>query len=315
VLLSESILSQVLDEDQPVSLGHPVWLDVPTVIILPTARRLGGKDSVKALYWIALMFCFTAFVVLVKPSVTRAGGSSILLAQQKTEAAGAQVGAKKDESKDEYDEEEEEEEKPEVTIPDPFEGMNRGLYHFNDKMYFWVLKPAAQGYKFIVPQEIRTCVLNFFDNIRFPVRFINCLLQGKWAKAQGEFCRFFLNSTVGFAGIGNVAQHYPSLNLSPEDLGQTFGVWGFDTGAYLMLPFLGPSSFRDGLGRAGDTVMDPIFWVPGGILVGLEIRAGETVNSTSLRIGDYEALKQAAFDPYIAIRNAYVQNRRKMIQE
>jgi phospholipid-binding lipoprotein MlaA len=264
---------------------------------------------VKSLCWIGLMFWFVAFVVLVNPAVTRAKESSILLTQQKTEAAGAQAGEKDDEYDDEYDEEKE------VTIPDPFEGMNRGLYHFNDKLYFWVLKPAAQGYKFIVPQEIRTCVLNFFDNIRFPVRFINCLLQAKWAKAQAEFCRFFINSTVGFAGIGNVAQYYPSLNLSAEDLGQTFGVWGFDTGAYLMLPFLGPSSFRDGLGRAGDTVSDPIFWVPVDIWTSLGIRAGETVNSTSLRIGDYEALKQAAFDPYIAIRNAYVQNRRKMIQE
>jgi phospholipid-binding lipoprotein MlaA len=270
---------------------------------------------VRLLCWIGLMFFFAAFVVLAKPAVTRAGGSAMLLTQQKTEAAGDQAGDKDDEYDDDEYDDEYDEEPEQVTIPDPFEGMNRGLYHFNDKMYFWALKPAAQGYKFIVPQEIRTCVLNFFDNIRFPVRFINCLLQGKWGKAQAEFSRFFINSTVGFAGIGNVAQHYPSLNLSPEDLGQTFGVWGFDTGAYLMLPFFGPSSFRDGLGRLGDTFIDPVWWVPVHIWTSLGIRAGEAVNETSLRIGDYEALKQAAFDPYIAIRNAYVQNRKKVIQE
>ena len=145
------------------------------------------------------------------------------------------------------------------------------------------------------------CVRNVFYNIRFPVRFINSLLQGKGRKAGAEFGQFFINTTVGFAGLTNVAANYPELQPSREDLGQTFAVWGFDNGAYLTIPFLGPSSLRDGLGRLGDIFIDPIWWVPVDIWTSVAIRAGEAVNDTSLRIGEYEALKEAAIDPYVMI--------------
>ena len=90
---------------------------------------------------------------------------------------------------------------------------------------------------------------------------------------------------------------------------------GFDNGAYLTLPFLGPSSLRDGLGRLGDTFLDPIWWLVEDFWVSVAIRAGEAVNDVSLRIGEYEALKEAAIDPYVMLRNAYVQNRIKLIAE
>ncbi len=112
-----------------------------------------------------------------------------------------------------------------------------------------------------------------------------------------------------------MAANYPALQPSPEDLGQTFAVWGFGSGAYLMLPFFGPSSLRDGLGRLGDTFIDPIWWLFDDIWLTLGIRAGETVNDVSLRIGEYEALKEAAIDPYVMLRNAFVQNRKKLIAE
>ncbi len=216
-----------------------------------------------------------------------------------------------DEDKDEYAEDQETQ-----LIPDPWIEMNRGLYTFNDKMYFWVLKPAARGYGFIIPKELRQAIRNAFYNIRFPVRFINCLLQGKISKSGDEFGQFFINTTVGCLGLLNPAANYPRLQPSPEDLGQTFAVWGFGSGAYLMLPFFGPSSLRDGLGRVGDTFMDPLWWLfRDDIYWAVGIRAGETVNDTSLRIGEYEALKEAALDPYIMIRNAWVQNRNKLIAE
>ena len=221
-----------------------------------------------------------------------------------------------DEYDDEYDDDDEYAEEEDVElIPDPFIELNTGFYHFNDKMYFWVLKPVSRGYGFIVPEELRMAVRNVFYNIRFPVRFINCLLQGKVRKSGYEFGQFFINSTAGFAGLANVAANYPKLQPSAEDLGQTFAVWGFDNGAYLTLPFFGPSSLRDGLGRLGDTFLDPIWWLFEDIWVSLAIRAGETVNDVSLRIGEYEALKEAAIDPYVMLRNAYVQNRNKLIAE
>ena len=248
------------------------------------------------------------------------------LAQQTEESADKQSETVMDEGSDEAEAEEEDDEYDEYDdeyadeedvelIPDPLIGVNTGLYHFNDKMYFWLLKPVARGYKFIIPMEFRSVIVNVFYNIRFPVRFINCLLQGKGRKAGAEFGRFFINSTVGILGLGNVAAHWPVFQTSKEDLGQTFAVWGIGNGAYLTLPFLGPSSLRDGLGRVGDTFLDPFWWLVDDFWISVGIRAGEAVNETSLRIGQYEALKEAALDPYVMLRNAYVQNRNKLIAE
>jgi phospholipid-binding lipoprotein MlaA len=222
-----------------------------------------------------------------------------------------------DEYDDEYDDEDEYADEEDVElISDPLIGLNTGFYHFNDKMYFWVLKPVSRGYGFIIPEELRMAIRNMFYNIRFPVRFINCLLQGKGRKASYEFGQFFINTTAGFLGMANVAANYPKLQPSAEDLGQTFAVWGMGNGAFLMLPFFGPSSMRDGVGKVGDTFLDPIWWYfRDDIWVSLGIRAGETVNAVSLRIGEYEALKEAAIDPYVMLRNAYVQNRNKLIAE
>ena len=247
-----------------------------------------------------------------------------LLAQQTQESTDKQSQTLREEvmdqaeqdEEDEYDDEDEYADEEDVElIPDPFIEMNTGFYHFNDKMYFWVLKPVSRGYGYIIPEELRVAIRNVFYNIRFPVRFINCLLQGKVRKSGAEFGQFFINTTVGFLGLANVAANYPELQPSKEDLGQTFAIWGFDNGAYITIPFLGPSSLRDGLGRLGDTFLDPIWWLFDDIWVSLGIRAGETINDVSMRIGEYEALKEAAIDPYVMIRNAYVQNRNKLIAE
>jgi len=219
-----------------------------------------------------------------------------------------------DDEYDEYDDEYADEEDVEL-IADPLIGVNTGLYHFNDKMYFWLLKPVARGYEFIIPFEFRSVIRNMFYNIRFPVRFINCLLQGKGQKAVAEASSFFLNTTIGILGMADAASHWPQLVVSKEDLGQTFAVWGVGNGAYLTIPFLGPSSLRDGLGLVGDIFLDPLFWVDMDLRTRVALRGGEVVNDTSLRIGQYEALKEAAIDPYVMIRNAYVQNRNKLIAE
>ena len=287
----------------------------------------------KALYFVAV----TAFIV-VFCGYTPAGAFndepielpglrlSLLMAQQTQESTDEQSETPREEvpdqaeqeEDDEYDDDEYDDEYADDDvdlISDPLIQGNTDFYNFNDTMYFWLLKPVSRGYGFIIPEELRMAVRNVFYNIRFPVRFINCLLQGKGKKAQYEFGRFFINTTAGFLGIANVAANYPHLQPSKEDLGQTFAVWGIGNGAYLMVPFLGPYSVRDGIGAVGDTFLDPIWWLFDDIYVSLAIRAGETVNDTSLRIGEYEALKEAALDPYVMIRNAYVQNRNKLIAE
>jgi len=201
-----------------------------------------------------------------------------------------------------------------VHVADPIEPFNRAMYHFNDKFYFWILKPVAQGYKFLVPTPLRTGVKNFFYNLITPVRMVNCILQGKFYSAGTEFTRFVINSTVGMLGFVDPAQNYPMLKAKEEDLGQTFGNYGIGNGCYIVWPFLGPSTLRDTVGMTGDLFLNPVNYVrPAEAALG--ITAYEKVNTTSFYIGDYEAIKEASLDPYSAIRDAYIQNRKKKTKE
>ncbi len=204
------------------------------------------------------------------------------------------------------------EEKP--TIADPLEPFNRAMFQFNDKMYFWVLKPVAQGYNKVVPQPARIGVSNAFTNFAFPVRFVNCLLQANFKGAAEELGRFFINTVWGVGGLMDPASSQ-EINLAKrhEDFGQTLGVYGVGQGIYINWPFLGPSSPRDTVGMVGDVFLYPTLYLnPWYAWWGA--RGYEKVNDVSLKIGDYEAIKDAAIDPYVAVRDAYVQYRYKMIK-
>lgn len=202
--------------------------------------------------------------------------------------------------------------------PDPLEPLNRAFFIFNDKLYFWLLKPASQVYGIFIPPGVRTCIRNGFDNLRFPSRFINNVLQGKFRAAGIETGRFLINSTFGFAGFFEAAGRDFGLPPPPEeDTGQTLGFYGLKPGFYLVIPVLGPSSLRDGFGLAGDTFLNPLYYLPYFTSLGMwdsvAIRAGMTVNNASLRIGEYEDFKKAALDPYASMRQAYLQNRQNEI--
>ena len=149
-------------------------------------------------------------------------------------------------------------------IPDPLEGWNRFWFGFNDKFYFWLFKPMAQGYKYVLPEKPRSWVNNFFHNLLFPVRFVSCVLQGKLLEAGTETSRFIANTAFGLGGLSDFAYdlepHMP-LRSSEEDLGQTFGSWGIGNGFYLVWPFIGPSTARDTVGLAGDSFLDPVSYV------------------------------------------------------
>lgn len=197
-------------------------------------------------------------------------------------------------------------------LADPLRPFNVAMYHFNDKLYFWVLKPVAQGWRAAVPEPARKGVRNFFHNLGFPIRFANSLLQLKPDKAAAELGSFLLNSTFGVFGFGNLAKKFYNLDPDAEDLGQTFGHYGIGHGFYLVLPIFGPSSLRDGVGRAGDYFINPLSYIdPWELKAG--VRATDSVNSTSFRIGDYEAIKNAALDPYEAIKSGYIQRRQESV--
>ena len=202
----------------------------------------------------------------------------------------------------------------EQSVADPISGFNKLMYRFNDKVYFWVYKPVATGYGRVVPQPVRIGIGNMFDNLMFPVRFVNSVLQGKIRGAGSEAGIFVVNSTVGLLGFFPVAQDHFKLKNSKEDLGQTFGVCRIKEGFYIVLPFLGPSTLRDLVGDVGDRFITPLAYVTP-MEASLGLTAFETVNNLSLRLGNYESFKQAAVDPYVSMKDAYIQLRRKRISQ
>lgn len=199
-------------------------------------------------------------------------------------------------------------------IADPLFPWNNAMYHFNDKLYFWVMKPVAKTYSSAFPEDIRTAVSNFFYNLTTPIRFVNNLLQLKLKNAGDELIRFVYNSTAGVGGLADMARADLKISRHDEDLGRTLGSYGVGQGFYIVWPFLGPSSLRDTVGLIGDGFLDPVYYV-NPWEASLEIAAYDKVNDTSLHIGDYEDLIEAAVDPYVAIRDAYVQHRKKKVEE
>jgi phospholipid-binding lipoprotein MlaA len=207
-------------------------------------------------------------------------------------------------------------EEPVAGIADPLEPINRAFFHFNDKLYFWVLKPAATGYKAVIPEDGRIGVQNFFSNLTTPVRLVNCLLQAKFKGAGNETVRFVLNTTLGMAGFLDLGKTELKIEKQEADLGQTLGIWGIGPAFYINWPVLGPSNLRDTVGYVGDTFLDVRTYLPSRLLtVNVSAWVLDKVNETSLTLGEYENLKKAALDPYIALREAYHQYRQNKIRK
>jgi len=224
------------------------------------------------------------------------------------------AGSEKTESKGDLQDEKEAGEEKEVTIADPLEPFNRAMFQFNDKLYFWALKPVVRGYNEVIPEPARISVQNFFINLAFPIRFVSRLLQADFSGAAAEFGRFVVNTIWGVGGLFDPSSSR-QLNIpkGDADLGQTLGVYGLGQGFYLVWPILGPSSARDSAGLVGNYFLYPVSYIPP-LYASFGVRAYEEVNNTSLRIGDYESLKEAAIDPYVALRDAYAQYRQKKIE-
>jgi len=201
-----------------------------------------------------------------------------------------------------------------VTVADPLEPLNRIMYNVNDKLYFWAAKPIIQAYRDVIPEPARVGIRNFFHNLITPIRLANCLLQGKGDSANIELRRFVVNTTEGVLGFGDPARDKRGLEPVEEDLGQTLAVHGVGSGIYVVWPLFGPSTLRDSVGFVGDLFLNPVSYVrPWEISIG--ISAGKMTNENSFRIGQYEDFKAAALEPYVAMRQAYIQYRNKQIQE
>ncbi len=201
-----------------------------------------------------------------------------------------------------------------VVVRDPLQPYNRAITTFNDRAYFYALKPVAKGYAKIVPETVRLSIDRCFKNLGFPIRFVNNLLQLKLKNAGIELTRFVINSTIGIAGFTDPAKKWFHLEPRKEDFGQTLGYYHMGSVFYIVWPFIGPSNLRDTIGKAGDIFTQPATYLLDWWIL-LAARAFEKINYTSLHIGEYESMKKGAVDYYIFIRDAYEQMRIKQIKE
>jgi phospholipid-binding lipoprotein MlaA len=199
-------------------------------------------------------------------------------------------------------------------VSDPLEGWNRIMFTLNDILYFGVIRPISQVYEFIAPEMVRVAIRNFFHNLEMPKHFVGAFLQGDMEKAGRELGRFGINTVLGF-GFFDTAEAAFGMSAGNEDIGQALGTMGASDSPYLVWPIIGPSNLRDTIGLAGDIALNPLTYYPKDEWARVGIQAGKLINNTSLRIGEYENLVEAALDPYIAIRDAYTKMRRKKISE
>jgi phospholipid-binding lipoprotein MlaA len=201
-----------------------------------------------------------------------------------------------------------------VAVSDPLEPVNRAIFCFNDCVDQCFLAPLADTYDFIMPDVAQRSIRRLFANLRFPVNFLNNLLQAKPKEAGIDVARFLVNTTVGVAGLMDPANDWLGLEKNNEDFGQTLGYWGVPPGPFLMLPALGPSSVRDGLGSAVDsaTLVYPYF-LP--FAANAALAGSNALNARSM-IGDQlEQERAAALDWYAAVRSAYSQYRENLIND
>ena len=197
---------------------------------------------------------------------------------------------------------------------DPWEPFNRSVFEFNEGLDAYLLKPVVAGYRFVLPEFVREGIYNFFSNYNDIYTALNNLLQGKPAYAFNDLMRVVVNTTFGLGGFIDMATP-GGLEKHKEDWGQTFGVWGFPSGPYVVLPFFGPSSVRDTFGTVADLETDYLFkYIPD---VGLRnsITGLRVVNARNTYYEAGDLLDGAAIDKYSFMRDAYIQRREYQINE
>lgn len=197
--------------------------------------------------------------------------------------------------------------------PDPLESWNRRVFAFNEGVDEFVLEPVATGWDFVAPEVVQTGVRNFFVNLHMPVTLANDLLQWKPLAAAQDFSRILVNTTAGIVGLIDVASMI-EIPKNQEDFGQTLGRYGAPPGAYLVIPVLGPSSVRDVFKYPADAAATPhIYFVP--YWVSYSARAVEMVNLRAYYLEEVRENRESAFDFYVFVRNAYLQNRRRKVAD
>jgi phospholipid-binding lipoprotein MlaA len=197
---------------------------------------------------------------------------------------------------------------------DPWEGLNRKTFWFNDQLDIYALEPLARGWDRVVPDSVQRSLAHFFDNLFFPVVFVNNILQGKPRGAAEALARFEINTFVGGLGFFDLATDF-GLPAQIEDTAQTLGVWNISPGPYLVLPFFGPSSPRDTVGLAGDFALAFYTYFLPFPYITVALSGVDIVNDRSRYLDEIANAKEASLDFYIFVRNAYVQRRWKLLND
>ena len=201
--------------------------------------------------------------------------------------------------------------KDKAVNPDPWESFNRKVFVFNDTVDHYFMKPVAKGYEYVTPQFVENGVHHMFSNLGEVGNFLNSLLQAKFKNTAVTGGRFLVNSTIGLLGFFDVAS---KMGMQPheEDFGQTLGYWGVRPGPYLVVPFLGPKTVRDGFGTIADTYSDPLPYTIQHVPTRNEVIAGRFVDTRAQLL---QADELVSGDRYTFIRDAYLQRRQFLIDD
>ncbi len=195
---------------------------------------------------------------------------------------------------------------------DPYEKWNRKIFSFNETVDEMFLEPIARGYREYIPKWGRDRVSNFVDNLWEPVSFVNNVAQGDVEGSFRNFWRFTINSTVGIGGLFDVASQ-AGLEPEREDFGQTMGYYGVDGGAYIVIPFLGPSNTRDAVGTVVDAFTNPASYASAGATAGYQ--AMKIISNREELLDITDEIDKNSFDPYATIKSGYTQHRKKAIRD
>lgn len=195
---------------------------------------------------------------------------------------------------------------------DPLEPLNRAMHAFNEDLDRTFVRPLARGYVKVLPEPVQHGISNVFFNARYPVTLVNNALQGKWTPALSDVGRFVLNTTVGIGGLLDPATA-AGLDRHDEDFGQTLGKWGVPAGPYIVLPFLGPYTLRDGIGSFVDDFAEPRSYLEDDS-TRYGLWAADKFDRR-VRLLDADAVLERTGDSYAFIRSAYLQRREYLVRD
>ena len=200
-------------------------------------------------------------------------------------------------------------------LKDPLESYNRWMFGVNEAVYDAVLEPVAKGYRDTVNEQLRIGIKNIFSNAMAPVKFVSSLLQMEFKKSGQVLARTLINTTLGFGGMADVAGEEYGIEDVNEDFDQALGYYGVPTGPYVVLPFFGPSTARNIIGRTADALMSPGAVIGASVGTNIIVNAEDNVNAASFIVDDKKQLEDSALDEYESVRDFYHQYRHGLLKK